>query len=77
MVLCSRDINRIPYMKLHSALDSTSPDFAWYDKNPSIHELRTFGFDIYPITLYNKNLDYRTKEVLLIVYTNIRDTMKW
>ena len=34
---------------IHSALDYISPHFTFYGKNPSIHELRTFGFDIYPI----------------------------
>ena len=36
--------------RIHSALDNISTHFAWYGKNPSIHELRTFGCDIYPIT---------------------------
>ena len=36
--------------KLYSALDSNSHQFAWYGKNPRIHELRTFGCDIYLIT---------------------------
>ena len=43
----------------HSALDSTLPRFALYGKNPRIHELRTFGCDIYPITLFTKKIDNR------------------
>ena len=34
--------------KLHTELDNTSPQFAWYGQNPSIHELRTFVYYIYP-----------------------------
>ena len=36
--------------KIHSELDNISPNFLWYGKNISIHELITFGYDIYPIT---------------------------
>ena len=43
----SSDIYRY---KLHSALDNKSPHLAWYGKNLIINELRTFGYDIYPIT---------------------------
>ena len=43
--------------KIHSALDNTSPQFSWYGQNPSIHELRTFGGDIHPITSSPKKLD--------------------
>ena len=32
--------------RINSALDNISPHFAWYGKNPSIHELRTFKCDI-------------------------------
>ena len=32
--------------KLHSALENTSFQFAWYGKKPIIHELITFGCDI-------------------------------
>ena len=42
--------------KLYIALDNTSLHFAWYGQNPSIHELRTFWCDIYPITSCHKNL---------------------
>ena len=35
--------------RTHIALENISPHFAWYGKKPSIHELRTFGCDIYPI----------------------------
>ena len=48
--------------KIYRALDNNSPHFAWYGKNPSIHELRKFVFDIYPIILYTKILDDRTQE---------------
>ena len=46
--------------KLHSALDKTSPHFSWYGQNPSVHELRTFGCNIYPIISSPKTLYYRT-----------------
>ena len=36
--------------KIHSALYNTSPQVLWYGKFSSIHELRTFLCDIYPIT---------------------------
>ena len=32
--------------KTHDALDDTPPHFAWYGKNPIIHQLRKFGCDI-------------------------------
>ena len=47
--------------KIHSILENISPHFAWHGKNTSIHELRTFGCDIYPIKQYSKKLDDRTK----------------
>ena len=28
--------------KIHSALDNTSPHFAWYGQKPSTHEIRKF-----------------------------------
>ena len=46
---------------IHSDLDNISPHFAWYGQNTSIHELRTFGCDIYPITSSPKKLDDRTQ----------------
>ena len=46
--------------KLHCVLDNTSPHFSWYGQNPSIHKLRTFGCDIYPITSSPKKLYDRT-----------------
>ena len=42
--------------QIHSEIDNTSPLFAWYLKMPSIHELRTFGCKIYPITPSPKNI---------------------
>ena len=47
--------------KLYRELDNTSPNFEWYVKNTSIHELRNFGCDIYPIKLSPKKLDDITK----------------
>ena len=48
--------------KIQSALDNIPPNFACYDQNTSIHELRNFGCDIYPITSYPKTLYERTQE---------------
>ena len=48
--------------KIHSSLENISPQFAWYGKDPSIHELRIFGCDIYPVTSSPKKLDNRTQE---------------
>ena len=48
--------------KLHSELENIPPHFAWYGQNNSIHELREFGWYIYPITPSPKNVDYRTQE---------------
>ena len=62
---------------MHSALENISSHFAWYGKKPSIHELRTFGCDIYPITSSPKKLDDRTQEGSFMGYTNNRATMKW
>ena len=58
--------------RIHSALDNISPHFVWYGKNPSIHELKTFRCDIYPITSSPKKLYYRTKAESFMGYTNIR-----
>ena len=49
--------------RIHSDLDNISPHFPWYGQNTSIHELRTFGCDIYPITSSPKTLDDRTQEL--------------
>ena len=35
---------------INSALENISPHFSWNGKKPIIHELRTFGCDIYSIT---------------------------
>ena len=59
-----------------TALDNNSANFSWYGKNPSIHEIITFGCGIYPIPSSPKNLDYITQEGLFMVYTNSRATMK-
>ena len=48
---------------------------AW--KNPRTHELRIFGYEIYPITSYLKKLDDRTQEGSFMGYTNIRATIKY
>ena len=56
--------------RIHSALDNISPHFAWYGKNPSIHELITFQCDIYPITSSPKKLYYRTHAGSFMGYTN-------
>ena len=63
--------------KLHSELDNTSPHFALYGKNNRIHELRTFGFDIYPITFSPKKLYYTTQELSFMDYNTTIATMKW
>ena len=47
--------------KIQSALYNNSPLFVWYGKNTSIHELRTFGCDIYPMSSSTKKLDDRTQ----------------
>ena len=62
--------------RIKIALDNISPQFACYGKKPIIHELRTFGYDIYPITSSPKKLDDRTQEGLFVGYTNIRSTIK-
>ena len=56
----SEEVHRF---RIHIDIDNISPHFAWYGKEPIIHELRTFGYDIYPITSSTKNLDDITKEV--------------
>ena len=42
-----------------------------------MHELRTFGYDIYPITSSPKKLYYMTQRGSLMSYTNIIATIKW
>ena len=56
----SAEVNRC---RIHSSVDNISLHFSWYGKNPSIHEPRTFGCDIYPITSSPKKLDDRTQGV--------------
>ena len=63
--------------KLLISLCHTSTHFSWYGKSTRIHELRTFGCDIYPITSSPKNLYDRTQELSLMGYTNSRATIKW
>ena len=63
--------------KLQSTWYITSPHFVWYGKRTIIHELRTFLYDIYPITPSPKKLDDRTQKRLLRAYTNSRAKMKW
>ena len=46
--------------RIQSALYNKSPHFEWYGKKPSIHEIRTFGCDIYPIKSSPKKLDDKT-----------------
>ena len=55
--------------KLHSALYNKSHHFSWYGKNISIHELRNFGCDIYPITSYPKNLDEHNNNHSWVIQT--------
>ena len=50
----SEEVHRF---RIHSAIDNISPQFSWYGKNPRIHELRTFGCDIYPTTSSPKKLN--------------------
>ena len=59
----SETSSELHIFKLHSALDNTSPHFAWDCKNTRIPEIRTFGCDIYPNTSYPKTLYGRTQEV--------------
>ena len=61
--------------KIHSESDNNSPHFAWYGKRPIIHELRKFGFDIYPITSPPKKLDKLIKAGLFMGYITSRETM--
>ena len=75
---CAAEISaEVHRCRVHLALDNISPHFAWYGKNPCIHELRTFGCDIHPITSYPKKLGTRTQEGSFMGYTKIRATMKW
>ena len=75
---CAAEISaEVHKCRIHSALYNISPQFAWYGKNTSIQELRTFGCDIYPITSSNKELDEITQEGSFMGYTNSRATMKW
>ena len=62
---------------IHSALDNISPHFVCYFKKPSIHELRNFGCDIYPITSYPKIFYDRTQKGSCMFYTTRRATIKW
>ena len=60
---CTAEITEEVYRcKLHSELDNSSPNFPGYVKKPRIHELRTFGYDIYPVTIMPKKLDDGTQE---------------
>ena len=77
MVLCSRDIRRIPYMKTPQCIRNTSPHLTWHGQKPSINELITFGCDIYPITSSPKKLDDRKQEGSFMGYTNICAEIKW
>ena len=44
---CAADtLEEVYRLKVHSGLDNTPPQFSWCGKNPSIHELITFGIDI-------------------------------
>ena len=70
----SADVHRF---KINNGLDNNSPHFVWYGKKPSIHELRKFGCDIYPITSSTKKLDGITKEGSFMGYTNSISKMKW
>ena len=63
--------------KIYIVLDNNPNHFEWYGKHPIIHEVIAFGCKIYPITSKPNKLNYRTQEVSLIGYTNIRETLKW
>ena len=63
--------------RIDSALDNIPPHFAWYSKNPSIHEIKSCGCDKYPITPYPKKLDDRTQERSFMGYTSIISIKKW
>ena len=44
---CAAEISAESHrFRINSALDNISPHFAWYGKNTSINELRTFVYDI-------------------------------
>ena len=70
MVLCSIHIKGVHRCRIHSALDNISDHFSQHGKKPSIHELRTFRCDVYPITSFPKKLDEITQEGSFMGYTN-------
>ena len=75
---CAAEISaEVHRRRMYSALENISPHFAWYVRNPRIHELRAFGCDIYPIKYSPKKLDNRTQEGSITSYTKSRATMKW
>ena len=74
---CAAEISaEVHIFIIHSALYNISHHFAWYGKNNSIHELRTFGCDIYPITSSPKNLYNIAQGEPFMGYINSRSTMK-
>ena len=48
--------------RIHSALDNISTYFECYGKKPSIHQLRIFVCDIYPITSSSKRFYDKKQE---------------
>ena len=75
---CAAEISaEVHRCRINSALDNVSPHFAWYGKKSSIHELRKFGCDIYPIPSSPENFYDITQEGSFMGYTNIRATMKY
>ena len=53
--------------RMKSDMDNIPPYSTWYGKKPSIHEVRTFGFDIYPIKSSPKKL--HKKDHLWVTHT--------
>ena len=59
---CASETSTEVYIfKINSALENELPLFAWHGKFNIIHELRSFGCDIYTITPNPKKLYNRTK----------------
>ena len=73
---CEEETSYEVYICKKSELDNNQHHFVWYGKRTSIHELRKFGCNIYPITLSPKRLYDWKQEGSLMVYTIITETIK-
>eukprot|EP00957_Ditylum_brightwellii_P211080 15365728-Ditylum_brightwellii.AAC.2 len=78
MYLCyaSIDVIRKYDCTLYSAINDC-PDFIWYDICPSIHQLISCGFAIYPHTHDNKALTLRYTEGYYFGITNSNSLVEW